>query len=408
MKGKIDGARVTVIGAGVAGLTVALALAQRGAQVQVLEQASALDQVGAGIQISPNGAVVLRALGLGDSLRVQNVMGQGVSLIDGLSGRQVLRLDIARIKPDHRPLYLHRADLIGMLKDAARAAGVSIELGAKVQSVDMAGARPVVTLQNGQSTDCDLLIGADGLKSILHQALNGVTAPFFTRQAAWRAVIPAKPGDAPWAEVHMGPGRHLVSYPIRAGNLRNIVAVEERGSWLAEGWSHQDDPVHLRAAFASFSPRLRGWLDQVTETGLWGLFRHPVARHWSRATAQGAAVILGDAAHPTLPFLAQGANMALEDAFVLADMLDHRGVNEGSLSAFQQERAARCRRIVDASTGNARLYHLHRPWRGPAHMLLGLAGAVAPKRMVDRYDWLWGHDVTATTDQASSRTQAGT
>ncbi len=393
MTGGIKGASVRVIGAGVAGLSVALALAQRGAEVQVLEQAAALEDVGAGVQISRNGAVVLGALGLGDGLTARGVQGQGVALFDGVSGRPVLQLDLARIRPDQRPFYLHRADLIGMLRDAAVGAGVRIVLGVKVQAVDLSGGRPKIVQQNGGTDECDLLIGADGLKSVVHRALNGVTAPFFTRQAAWRAVIPAQGGDEAVAEVHMGPGRHLVSYPIRGGGLRNIVAVEERGSWLAEGWSQPDDPANLRAAFAGFSPRVRGWLDQVTETGIWGLFRHPVARHWYRDLPQGRAVILGDAAHPTLPFLAQGANMALEDAFVLADLLDRQGM--GGMAAFQAQRAARCQRIVDASTGNARLYHLRRPWRGPAYLALGIAGAVAPARMVARYDWLWGHDVTA-------------
>ncbi len=407
MAGGISGRSVTVVGAGVAGLAVGLALAQRGAQVQVLEQAAAIQEVGAGLQISTNGAVVLRALGLGDALAGVSVRGQGVSLFDGLSGRRVVHLDLAAIRPDHRPAYVHRADLIGLLHRAALAAGVRIVLAAKAAQVDLA-TRPRLFLSDGSVQECDVLIGADGLKSVVHHALNGVIAPWFTRQAAWRAVIPGRPDDVPGAEVHMGPGRHLVSYPLRGGALRNIVAVEERGAWLAEGWSHRDDPAHLRAAFAGFSPRVRGWLDQVTETGLWGLYRHPVARHWARSLPQGAVALLGDAAHPTLPFLAQGANMALEDAFVLADVLDRHGVTAGAMALYQDLRAPRCRRIVDASGGMARIYHLGRPWRAPAYAALTLAGKFAPGRMIARQDWIWGHDVTAGADQARSVSQTGT
>src|SRR5690606_1858730 len=243
----------------------------------------------------------------------------------------------------------HRADLIGILLEGARAAGVELRLLQKVESVDLSGQKPKLVMTTGAEIDCDYLIGADGLHSKTRAALNGVIAPFFTRQVAWRALVPCEPGAAPVAEVHMGPGRHLVSYPLRGGSLRNIVAVEERHRWVEEGWSLRDDPMELRIAFERFGPRVRGWLDQVEDVYLWGLFRHPVAKSWGRALADGAVAILGDAAHPTLPFLAQGASMGLEDAWVLAASLAGQDTPGAAIAAYQSTRAPRATRIVEAA-----------------------------------------------------------
>lgn len=389
------GRPVTVLGAGVAGLAVARALALRGAQVTVLEQADAIREVGAGLQISPNGAAVLQALGLGPALAAVSLRAQAVVLRDGLDSSAVLRMDLARLRPEQGWHFVHRADLIALLLDGAREAGVTLRLLHKVEAVDLSGARPRVQLAQGGEVEAGLLIGADGLHSPLRIALNGAAAPFFTHQVAWRAVIPNDPGDAVEAEVHMGPGRHLVSYPLRGGAWRNIVAVEERRRWVEEGWSLRDDPMELRLAFAGFSPRVRGWLDRVEDVWLWGLFRHPVAQSWFRRLPDGAAVILGDAAHPTLPFLAQGANMALEDAWALAAALSGHDGDAAALAAYQAARAPRCARIVQAAEANARNYHLTGARRAVGHAALRLAGTVAPGMALRRFDWLYGFDVTA-------------
>ncbi|MDZ4134928.1 MAG: FAD-dependent monooxygenase, partial [Paracoccaceae bacterium] len=372
-------------------LAVATALALRGAQVTVLEQADAIREVGAGLQISPNGAVVLRALGLGPALEAASIRARRVELRDGISGGQVLGLDLAGLRPGKGYHLVHRADLIGLLLDGARAAGVNLRLLQRIETVDLSGQHPRLVTALGAEFCPALLIGADGLHSRVRAALNGVAAPFFTHQVAWRALIPAEPGAAPVAEVHMGPGRHLVSYPLRGGTLRNIVAVEERSRWAEEGWNLRDDPMDLRLAFKDFSPRVRGWLEAVDEVWLWGLFRHPVARHWQ---GRGAA-LLGDAAHPTLPFLAQGANMALEDAWVLAASLAGHDTVTAGLAAYEAARVPRCTRIVEAANGNARAYHLKSPLRDLAHLGLRLGGRIAPGLALRRFDWIYEHDVTA-------------
>lgn len=388
------GQSATVLGAGIAGLAAARALALRGADVTVLEQAPALGDIGAGLQISPNGAEVLHALGLGPALRQAALRATGVRLCDGLTGATVLRMDLARLRPDLGWHLVHRADLITLLAGGARDAGVTITTDTQVHRVDLRQDRAVALTPDDRRVETGLLIGADGLNSVLRAALNTGSAPFFTGQVAWRALIAGNPGDPPEVEVHMGPHRHLVTYPLRGGTLRNIVAVEERTEWTAEGWNHKDDPDALRRAFAGFGPRVRGWLEAVDVTFLWGLYRHPVAARWGQALPRGGAAIVGDAAHPTLPFLAQGANMALEDAWVLAASLAGGDTIAAGLAAYQSARRERCVRIVEAANRNARAYHLSGLTRRLGHAGLRAVGAVAPGLMLRRFDWLYRHDVT--------------
>lgn len=395
---QLAGTEITVLGAGVAGLALALALTRHGARVTVLEQAEAIREVGAGLQVSPNGAAVLRALGLQAALESGSVAAQAVELRDGTDDSLVARLDMARLQPGRSYRFVHRADLVGLLEGAARAAGVTIRLLQRIDSVTLSDTGARLTTAQGEVVAPGLVFGADGLHSRLRAALNGDATPFFTGQIAWRALVPAEPGIRPVAEVHMGQGRHLVSYPLRGGTLRNIVAVEERSRWVEESWSLRDDPLELRVAFETFSPRVRGWLDGVQDCWLWGLFRHPVAATWGW-TAPGrpdaGAAILGDAAHPTLPFLAQGANMALEDAWSLADAL-HRAPDLGTaLAGWRDARATRCARIVAASGRNARAYHLDGIARDVAHLGLRTVGRLAPGLLLRRFDWIYGHDVTA-------------
>lgn len=384
---------ITVLGAGVAGLAVAAGLARRGFEVTVLEQADAIREVGAGLQISPNAAVVLQALGLGPALEGSGSRASAVQLCDGLTGEPVLTMDLLRLRPTQGYHFLHRADLIDMLAKAARDAGVQIRLLQKIETVDLSGSRPRLVTAQGAEMYTDLLIGADGLHSRTRAALNGAETPFFTRQVAWRAVLPEPPGAAPVAEVHMGPGRHLVSYPLRGGRFRNIVAVEERTRWVEESWTLRDDPMEMRLAFDTFSPRVKGWLQQIEDVHLWGLFRHPVAKVWGRELPEGGVAILGDAAHPTLPFLAQGAAMGLEDAWTLADHLARLPLAD-ALSRWQALRRPRCSRIVAAAEGNARTYHLSGALRGVAHLGMRLGSAVSPGFALSRFDWVYGHDVT--------------
>ncbi|MFD1880359.1 FAD-dependent oxidoreductase [Paracoccus pacificus] len=379
---------IIIVGAGIGGLTAALALARRGARVTVLERAPDLTEVGAGLQISPNGGRVLAALGLSEALDAISLPSRGVELWNGESGRRVARLDFPRRRPDQPFRMIHRARLIEILGAAATAAGARVETGVTVTKLT-AATPPRLDLADGTTRGADLIIGADGLRAVTRDAIGQASAPRFTGQTAWRALIPDPDGAPPLAQVFMGRGRHLVSYPL-AGGLRNIVAVEERDDWTAEGWSHRDDPDHLRRAFAGFAAPVPGWLSQVGECGLWGLFRHPVAAAWY---GPGLA-LLGDAVHPTLPFLAQGAVMAIEDAWVLADCLDRDPDQNTALARYQARRLPRTRRIVRAANGNARAYHLSGLTRMIGHAGLRLMNTI-PGALEARFNWLYDFDPTA-------------
>lgn len=384
------GQPVTVVGGGIGGLAAALALAHRGAQVCVLEQAPAIAEIGAGIQISPNGWRVVEALGLSDALAALSPRTQAVRLRDFRRGGVVFSTALSH--PDQPWHLVHRADLITVLHQAALAAGVTIRLGVRVDGFDPTPRDTKLILSDGTVEHHGLTLAADGLHSPGRAVLNPGSRPFFTGQVAWRCTVALQDPLPAEAHVFMGPGRHLVRYPLRDRRLVNIVAVEEREAWVAEGWHQRDDPAHLARAFVDFCPEVRALLDRADDVHLWGLFRHPVAQVWHRHHL----ALLGDAAHPTLPFLAQGANMALEDAYVLARCLADDVDTEAALARYAALRRPRTARIVQAATDHAGHYHLRPgPLRLAAHSALRAASRFAPHLVTNRLAWLHQHDVTA-------------
>ena len=387
---RITGKKIIVIGGGIGGLAAALALARLGAVVTVLEQTAEISDMGAGLQISPNGFVVLDALGLRDAVVDRSMAATSVVLRNYSNSAIVATLDVSPQTGGQNYHFIHRADLIACLLTAARQAGVQVRLQHKVKQVQTS-VIPQVVLTNGATMMADLVVGADGLHSCLRPVLNRPAAPRFTGQVAWRALVPRQSHALAQVQLYMGPGRHLVTYPLRGGQLVNVVAVQERANWAADGWQHRDDPQNLRRAFADFSPDVQELLRSVDNLHLWGLFRHPVARNWY----QDHAVLLGDAAHPTLPFLAQGANMALEDAWVLADCLANAETTSGALARYQKRREGRVRRVIAVSGRNAWKYHLRLPpLRMAAHAALRFVSLKAPQYLTRQFDWLYHHDVT--------------
>lgn len=376
--------RVVIAGGGIAGMAAAAVLSRAGADVTVLEQAAAIREFGAGLQITPNGAAVLAALGLSDEADRRAIRARAVEPMDALSGRRIGRFDLARL-PGQPYRFFHRADLIEMLATAAAGAGAEIRTSARAAAISADG---LVTLADGEALRPTLAVGADGLHSVLRPELNPATAPFFTGQVAWRAVVPGQAD--PVARIWMAPRRHVVTYPLPGGRI-NVVAVRETPDWAAEGWNHPDDPANLMAAFADCAPDLRAILAQATEPRLWGLFRHPVADIWQ---GPGAALV-GDAAHPTLPFLAQGANLALEDAWVLAAVCAADPSLHRALPRYQTLRKPRVTRAIEAANANAVNYHLSGARRVAAHAGLRAIATVAPRTFLGRLEWLYDHDVTA-------------
>lgn len=384
---------IHIVGAGIGGLAAAVALAQKGARVRVFEQAVALGEVGAGLQISPNGVAVLEALGLRKPASEFANTPEAVVLRDYRGGEVVcLPMGQAAMARYHRPYWqFHRADLLKVLAEGAQASGVELVLGHRLTGVTQDENKVTAEFSSGEKVQSEGLIGADGVRSTVRRLVFNGQPARFTGQVAWRGLVPAKrlPRGlfANAAQVFMGKGRHFVVYPLRGGTLINFVAVEERASWAQEGWTHPDTPEALRKAFQGFATPVQTLLQQVEETFLWGLFNHPVLPEWAR----GRIGLLGDSCHPMLPFLAQGAVMGLEDAFVLAQMLEGEGLKTG-LQAYEQKRKNRCTRVQKHASRNAISYHLRNPLiRGAAH---GLLGMLPRKALLAQFDYLYAYDVT--------------
>ncbi len=362
----IKGASIAVIGGGIGGLTAAACLSARGAKVTVFEQAPALQEVGAGLQITPNGARVLAKIGLDPD----GITAEAVVPMDGKSGRPLARFDLSQKSPPYK--FVHRARLIDQLSEVCSGQDVALRLAERQTEIPKG---------------FDLVVGADGLHSIVRPKLNETTKPFFTNQVAWRATLDATAD--PQAQIWMLPGAHVVTYPLQNGRL-NVVAVQERAEWADEGWHHPDTAQNLQQAFSNACSALQDILKLIDAPMLWGLFRHPVAKNWH---GKGAA-LLGDAAHPTLPFLAQGANLAIEDAYVLARSCDDHGIAQG-LRRYAQLRIPRVTRAIAAANKNARNYHLSGLSRVASFAALQGIGVVAPDAFINRLGWLYDHDVTA-------------
>ncbi len=369
----IKGMKISVIGAGIAGMAAALACAQRGANVTLFEQAGALAEVGAGLQIGPNGVAVLDALGLRDIAARHAAAPSAVEMRDLTSARRIWNIPMgeAAINRWGNPYWqFHRADLLRILVDAATAAGVDIRLGQRVSD-----------------PDGDLVIAADGVRSATRQHLFGGQV-HFANQVAWRGIVKLDdPAQFP-TQIWMGSGRHMVTYPLRGGHEVNFVAVEERERWVEEGWNIPGDPEALRDAFKGAAQPVQDLLSKVDDTFLWGLFAHPPLDSWS----SGNTVLIGDAAHPMTPFMAQGAVMGLEDAWVLAECVTANGLS--GLTEFERLRKPRATRVQQVASRNAAIYHMPGLSRYGLHAGMWGSAKILPKLPLRMFDWLYGHDVT--------------
>ena len=366
---ELTGLGVAVVGGGIGGMAAAAALAQRGARVVLYEQAPELAEVGAGLQVSCNGQRVLRALGaVGDVPPERAAVSPGTVFRDGRSGREV-----ARVPPpqDGATWYMHRADLLDCLVRTAERAGVSLSLGSPVEP---------------GAVQADLIVAADGVRSHWRLGIDGPVVPAFTGQVAWRAVVPWQEEAPAAASVSLGHRAHVVSYPLRTGRLMNLVAVEERRDWQAESWTQTGDPGEFRARFAKFGGTVGEAIARVDNVHTWALHGRPVARTWARDNV----VLLGDAAHPTLPFMAQGACLALEDAWVMADALEVSPDLPIGLARYQSLRQDRARKVVALAQGNAWRFHMGWPFNWGAYGTLRLGAGMLGRRL----EWVYGYDAT--------------
>jgi len=354
---------VLVLGGGIGGLAAALALAKKGRRVRLFEQAAELREVGAGIQLGPNVYRMFEVLGLFEAIERWSVHPDNLIMRDAITGEEVTRLPVGSEAFRQRfggYLYgvIHRGDLYQVFLEACRAEpAIEIQERRKGVSFEDRGDRVVLRMEDGEAVEGECLIGADGLWSRVRAQILGDGKPRVSGHIAYRAVLPrADVPDDLWQNnvvLWAGPKTHLVHYPLRRGELYNLVAVFHSDRY-EEGWDVFGDKDELAAKFANERPEVRRLLEKINVWKMWVLCDREPARHWSK----GRVTLLGDAAHPTLQYLAQGANMAIEDAVVLAEHAAHTGFDwEGAFRRYEDARYKRTARVQIMSRYYGDAYH---------------------------------------------------
>src|ERR1700733_12549163 len=386
---------VIVAGAGIGGLTVTLALKRNGFRVIVLEQAERLQETGAGIQLSPNAARLFIELGFADRLRPHVVVPQAVRVLNAKNGREIVRIPLGETAAQRygAPYWIiHRGDLQAVLSAAvAQELDISLKLGMRMEDIVPHPNGVTVSARSGTTAWNEFghaLIAADGLWSMSRERLGFRDPPRFSGRVAWRALVPAAevPPEfrEPMIHLWLGADAHLVHYPVKGGKVINIVVITA-DDWNAEGWSEPASRIDLlpRLTAARWAPQARA-LVRLPEAWLkWALFERRPLMNWT----QDAAALLGDAAHPMLPFLAQGGAMAIEDAVVAAQCLARRPDDAAAaLRTYAAIRRGRTRRGQRQAARNGQHYHL----KGVSAMLRNAAmGVMGGEHLLRHYDWLY-------------------
>lgn len=387
--------RIAIAGAGIAGLTTALALQQQGFQVDVFEQASQLGELGAGLQISPNGSRVLLALGLGEALQACVCPARGKEIRMWNTGQRWKLFDLGDdcLARFGAPYWMvHRGDLHRVLLDAFEArSDQPVRLNARVVRAHNTDAGVSFELNDGSQHSVAALLAADGVHSVLREQLLGEDKAQFTGLLAWRGLVPVERVSAHLqAQVGtnwVGPGAHVITYPVRGGQLMNVVGIIEREGWRSESWTERGTHAELLQDFGHWHADVCELMSAIEQPFKWALLGRAPQTGW----AQGNICLLGDAAHPTLPFLAQGANMAIEDAAVMARCLALDEPTEHALARFEKLRWQRTADIVNRSRDNAQRFH-NPQLSDPAKAVDYVSSEWEPEKVRRRYDWLFEYD----------------
>ncbi|MCK9908529.1 3-hydroxybenzoate 6-monooxygenase [Microbacteriaceae bacterium K1510] len=382
---------VIVVGGGIGGLAAALALAKKGIAVQVFEQAPEFAEIGAGIQLGPNVFRMFECLGITDEVNKLAVFPESLMMRDSVTGEEVtsIRLDGAfRQRFQYPYAVIHRADLHRvLLAENQKEKLVSLTPGTKIVAVDQMGGGVTVRTEAGEEYAADALVGADGLWSSLRSLIVDDGKPVVSGHIAYRAVLPTSemPEHLRWQSMVLWAGEktHLVHYPLRGGELFNLVAVFHSDRY-EEGWDSFGDTEELHKRFAPTCSEVRTLLAKIEQWRMWVLCdRHPV-KQWTK----GRITLLGDAAHPMLQYLAQGACMAIEDSICLADCVAEAGNDfEPAFQAYQEARYLRTGRVQITARVYGGFFHAS----GVARELRnGFLSQRTPEASLQSMDWLYG------------------
>jgi len=351
-------ASFAVVGGGIGGLAAALTLLRAGFDVQVYEQVPVKREVGAGIVLTPNATRLLYRLGLKDKMLAMGVALDAFRQRRWQDGRTLMRTAVAQPAGQPPAYYTsHRADVLALLGDALPAE--RMHAGHKLVSLADRGDRVTLQFDNGTQAEADFVVGADGIHSTVRGILLGAEKPRYTGCIAYRGLVPMERVahlDLPVeSQLWLGPGAHFVHYPVQAGKLLNFACLVDREeNWTKESWTEPGNVAEVRARFADWHPQVRAILAALEETFTWGLFDRAPLPRWS----VGRVMLLGDAAHPMLPFMAQGAAQAIEDAATLAAVLEKSGDIVEGLRRYEALRLPRTAAIQATAAGNKIRNHL--------------------------------------------------
>jgi salicylate hydroxylase len=383
--------QVLIVGGGIGGLAAALALARRGIPSQLIEQASEFKEIGAGIQLGPNVFWMLDVLGLIEPVSALAVFPENLVMRDSITGAEVTRISLGaafRQKFHHPYALIHRADLHNVLLDACRKSNlIRLDASQKVVTVDETADGIVATTASGKAYRGAALIGADGLWSSIRQMVVGDGKPKPAGHITYRAVLPTSdiPQEYRWHDMGFWAGEkvHFVLYPLRTGELYNLVAVFHSDRY-AEGWDSFGDPTELHERFAQTCAPVRALLNKIESWRMWVLCDRPPIKAWSR----GRITLLGDAAHPMLQYLAQGAGMSIEDAVCVAEKaVENDGDYAAAFRAYQEARYLRTGRVQIMARVYGEFYHAGGVAKELRNMMLS---ARTPEDAMAGMEWLYG------------------